>query len=385
MPQKRHKIVICGHYGSTNLGDEAIGLGIIQTIKKYRNDVDLTVLSYDAARSDKFYRRFIPQLNIKTAYLLPLGFRSLIRGIFKGELLKTLKVYKGCDSFILGGGGLFTDEKFYAIFLWGFQAFIARLYKKPVFMIGQSVGPLKRKISQLIVKRIFNYAKEIHVRDSNSKKLLKKLGVNTKIIVSTDAAFGVELTKTSPNKKVEQGMHGEYFILSIRSWDKKTEFMNKKIVQTCSELCKKYSMKAVFIPFQVIKENDADELNKYLEQNGGIEHFVLKNYTGDLQEIMNVISGASFTVGVRLHSLIFSMRSSVPFIGYSYSEKINNFAEMCELNGNLIENISTSEIIIKIDEIIMNKRENIEKNKNCNVRLVKLWHSNMKNFARDYL
>jgi polysaccharide pyruvyl transferase CsaB len=385
MPQKRPKIVICGHYGSTNLGDEAIGLGIIQTIKKFRNNVDLTVLSYDTERSDSFYRRFIPQLNVKTAYLLPLGFRSLIRGIFKGELFKTLRTIKDCDYFLLGGGGLFTDEKLYAIFLWGFQAFIARLYKKPVFMIGQSVGPLKRKLSQLIVKCIFNYAKEIHVRDSNSKKLLEKIGVNTKIILSTDAAFGMKLTKHNPNKKIAQDMHDEYFILSIRKWDKKTESVNKKIVQACNEVCKKYRMKAVFIPFQVVKENDATVLNKYLEQNSGKECFVLKNYTDDLHEIMRVISGARFTVGVRLHSLIFSIRSSVPFIGYSYSEKINNFTNMCDLNNNLIENISSAEIFIKIDKIISGERKIIEKIKNCDMRLVELWDGNMENFADKYL
>jgi hypothetical protein len=58
---------------------------------------------------------------------------------------------------------------------------------------------------------------------------------------------------------------------------------------------------------------------------------------------------------------------------------------MCDLNDNLIENISSPEIFIKIDKIISGERKIIEKIKNCDMRLVELWDGNMENFADKYL
>jgi len=193
MNQNKEKIVVCGHYGSTNIGDFAIGLSIVQQLKKAKPNADVTFLSYNPKNT-------VEHMDVKANYLLPLGLRSLFRGIFKGELWKTLKVIKNCDKFILGGGGLFTDEKIFAVFLWGLHAFCAYRYKKPVYMIGQSVGPLKTKIGKWIVKKSFLKAKMIVVRDNNSKNLLNDLGIKHEIQVIPDLVFGLEIL----DKKIEQ-------------------------------------------------------------------------------------------------------------------------------------------------------------------------------------
>ncbi|MBA4337204.1 hypothetical protein C0416_05560 [bacterium] len=334
MDDKMKKYVICGHYGVTNLGDEAIGIGLIQAIKEANPGHEVVVLSYDKDRSKAFYDKYLPEFGVKTAYLVPLGIRSFFRGIFKGGLKNTIKQIKSCDRFILGGGGLFTDERLYAVFLWGLQAFFALWLGKPLYLIGHSVGPLKTRVGKWVVKKIFNKAEFISVRDSDSKMVLEGCGVKKEIHVLCDLAMMVNL----PNKKIVQNDPNKYFVLTFRDWDEKLGEMNKKIVQAVSEIVEKYKLRPVFIPFQLVKENDTEVLNKKIVQNGSLEKIVIQSYQDNIFEILEQIRGAKFVVGVRLHSLIFSSIVGTPFVGISYSKKVENFMDEVGLGKYCLKN-----------------------------------------------
>lgn len=373
MARKRHKVVLCGHYGSTNIGDEAIGLSIVQKLIKIHPDSKIVILSYDPKRTRNFYKKHLPGKHISSVYLLPMGIRSLFRGIFKGELWHTLKQIRNCDKFILGGGGLFTDERLFAVFLWGIHAFFAYKYKKPVYMIGQSVGPLNTKIGKWITKKVFSKASGIILRDKASKEVLTKIGVDSLINVSTDPAIGLKIDKKNElfeigeklNNNLEQKGYKGYFIYSIRPWTKKFEYMYKNIIQTVQLISEKYKLVPVFIPFQLIKENDIKILNKIVEQNRVKAKIMPIKHTDDLFHILGIISGAKFTLGVRLHSLIFSYITRTPFIGIVYSSKVRNFMSEVDLseymvNADIKIMKKNKQLMNKIDELIKN-RDNIRK------------------------
>jgi polysaccharide pyruvyl transferase CsaB len=355
--------VICGHYGATNLGDEAIGIGLIQAIKEANPDHEVVVLSYDKHRSEAFYNKYLPELGIRTAYLVPLGIRSFFRGIFKGELKNTINQIKSCDRFILGGGGLFTDERLYAVFLWGLQVFFALRLGKPLYLIGQSVGPLNTRVGRWIVKKIFNRAEFISVRDSESKRVLEGCGVKKKIHVLCDLAMLVNL----PNKKIVQNDSNEYFVLTFRDWNRELENMNKKIVQVVLDIARKYKLRPVFIPFQLVRENDSEALNKKIVQSPSLEKIVIQSYQDDIFEILEQIRGAKFVVGVRLHSLIFSSIIGTPFVGISYSKKVEDFMGEVGLGKYCLKNNEFGEDLLgeKIDEMVKDSvhiREILAKN-----------------------
>ncbi|MFC1600358.1 polysaccharide pyruvyl transferase family protein, partial [Patescibacteria group bacterium] len=268
MTQNKEKIIICGHYGASNIGDEAILISLLQNLNKVKPDADITILSYDPKNTKNFH-------NIKSNYLLPLGFRSIFRGIFKGELRKTLRSIKHCDKFILGGGGLFTDEKIFAVFLWGLHAFVALKYKKPLYMLGQSVGPLKTKIGKWIARKAFVKAKMIYVRDEASKELLEKLSINNEIIVAPDLVFSLDLKEKISessftevlNKKIAQeGLKG-YFLISLRPWKKNFNILNKNIDQAVDVIVRKYKLLPVFVPYQTVNQNDEQLMHKIVEQS----------------------------------------------------------------------------------------------------------------------
>jgi len=354
MDKVAKKYVICGHYGVTNLGDEAIGIGLIEAVKLANLDHKITVMSYDKHRSYAFYKKYLPEFSVKTVYLVPLGIRSLFRGIFAGELKNTKNSIKSCDRFILGGGGLFTDERLYAVFLWGLQALYAIRYKKPLFLIGHSVGPVNSRIGKWIVKSIFNKAEFISVRDNESKKVLRKLGVKKEIHILCDMAmlmnFDKKNVRKSLNKKIVQNDDKKYFILTFRSWDEKLDKLNKKIVQELRRLTEKYNLIPVLIPFQLIKENDQENMNKKIVQNGNLKKIVIQKYQDNIFEIFRQIKGAEFVIGVRLHSLVFASMMGTPFVGISYSKKVENFMEEMNMRKYCLTNDRFDEN--ELDEII---------------------------------
>lgn len=364
MTKKSKKYVICGHYGSTNIGDEAIGMALIQTIKKANSDHTITVLSYDKNRSNDFYKRYFKGQSIKTAYLVPAGFRSLWRGIVQGELSQTLQAIKTCDRFVLGGGGLFTDEKISAVFLWGLQALCALLYRKPLYIIGQSVGPLRFGISRWIVKKIFNKASFIAVRDAASKKVLSKCGVKKKITVLCDIALMLDFEKKSlhnkMNKKIVQNKKNRYFIVTIREWDEKLNKLNKKIVQEVGRIIEKYNLQPVFIPFQLYKENDQSFLYKKIVQKAGLKKNVVQQYHDEINSILAYFEGAEFVIGVRLHSLLFSMLTKTPCVGISYSPKVSNMMDDVKISRYCLHNNefgSSHALQKKIKRLLQEKKD----------------------------
>lgn len=342
MDKKPRKYVICGHYGATNIGDETIGLALIQTIRKANNDHQITVLSYNKYTSKAFYKRYFEDQSIKTAYLVPAGFRSLWRGVVQGEIKQTLHAIKTCDRFVLGGGGLFTDEKITAVFLWALQALCALCYKKPLYMVGQSVGPLRFGISRWIVRKIFNKASYIAVRDNASKKVLKKCGVQKKIDVLCDLALMLDYKKktlhNSLNKKIVQGKGKKYFIVTFREWDEKLRKLNKKIVQEVGRLIKQYKFRTVFIPFQLYKENDQDVLNKKIAQKAGLEKNVVQEYQDEIDTLLAHFGEAEFVIGVRLHSVLFSIITETPCVGISYSPKVSNMMHDMKISRYCLHN-----------------------------------------------
>jgi polysaccharide pyruvyl transferase WcaK-like protein len=360
MFKKELKIVLCGHYGATNIGDEAIGLSLVQKIKKEAPKAKIVVLSYNPVATQAFYAKYFPKGDVKSVYLMPFGFRSFVRGLLKGEIWRTLKEIRSCDQFVLGGGGLFTDERLFAVFLWAFQTFWAYFFKKPVVMVGQSVGPLKTKIARFITHLCFSRAKMIYVRDRESKNLLKNIGVDREIFVTCDPVLGLKFSKKNQadfvlsrlNKKIEQKGYFGYFIFSIRPWMPKFEKLYKNFIQLICLIGRKNKLLPVFIPFQLIKENDQEVLNKLIVQNRDFKEIEMLKFNDDIFKILSVISKANFTIGVRLHSLIFSVLMNVPCMAFIYSPKVENFMKDLGLEKYILkpENLKNMKNLEKFDD-----------------------------------
>lgn len=150
------KAVLVGNYGVGNLGDEALREYFLQAFP----DVAWQVLSASPKAGE--YPR------------LPLGFRSF----FGTRWLQTVRVLRGSDALVFGGGSLFTDvESLKACVLWGVHALVARVLRKPVILAFQGIGPFHTNVGAWIARSVCRQALHVSVRDAASAKRLQEWGI----------------------------------------------------------------------------------------------------------------------------------------------------------------------------------------------------------------
>lgn len=317
------KYVVAGNYGAGNLGDEMILEGMTESLKKADTSAEIYVLKGD----EKF----------------PAGIKSGIKWIFGGNK-NTKERVKNCDYFILGGGGLFGSLSKYANIIWWSQAAHAYHYKKPVLMLGQSVGHIKNKFIKKLVKNIFNKADLISVRDAKSKENLKEIGVTKKIVVVPDLAF--KRPEGLPNKCCERAERANSIdvnsipskdvIIALRQMKNLPENFKKTIAKFVKWLKEEQNMNIKFANFQTGKVD-----------NDGILHNEIKNLVGDstieilspksTDEVVKLFEHAHFALCMRLHSVITAMLTNTPFIAINYAEKVENFMDFAGAKDRLVE------------------------------------------------
>ncbi len=322
IPSKR--ILICGNYGATNLGDDAILAGTISQLRTKYPKSKLTALSY-APQSTA------AEFEIDSFYFLPFGVRSLIRGIFKGELFKTLKAIKNCDLFVLGGGGLFSNESWKAIAIWTLHSSVAYLYKKPVHMHAQSIDWIEHKFWRTRVFNAFKKASSITVRDHESKQVLEKMGIPDAKVVS-DPAWELQKEISPSDKSLPQ------IAISLRPWKGQEQQAIIALASSLEEISQEYEF--TLIPFQKIKSGDhtiLEELSRKLSDLG-IRNKIStpRNY----REALKLINSSKAVIAMRLHACIFAAICKKPFISISYLPKVASFTRS---QGKAI-NISVAEI-----------------------------------------
>lgn len=334
--QKLH-IVICGNYGATNLGDEAILDGMLALIRRAVPLADVTVMSASPHDTMAFH-------GAGSVALIPAGLRSLVRGVFGGELGRTLRTLKSADVFILGGGGLFTDEKLYAVFIWWLQAYVARKCGAELVCLGQSVGPLRTWMGQRLTAWVYGRAAVATVRDERSRALLTELGAGGALGIEGKGDLGLGVLADpafalSFLPPVTGALEREpYVVMSVRAWIGKGREKNARTLASFIDwLWREKGLKTVLVPFQVRGDNDVEVLEEIAEEIFDTRAVEIFSYTSDYRAIMELMARATATVGMRLHSLIFSTLASTPFIGISYSDKVREFMRSVEMEDFGVE------------------------------------------------
>lgn len=301
----RNGVVIIGNYGATNVGDEAVLSGLL-TLAASRGKKPVTVMSYDPSRT-------MAEHGCASVPLLPFGIRSFLRF----DYLRSFHILTRTEEVWIGGGALFTDEKLFAIFLWGWHAFWSRLLCGQVALVANTVGPIRTNRGKLLMRMILRMIRSATLRDSESEAVLRSLGFTGRATVATDPAFLIE-----PVARKADGT--KTIIVSLRPWIREAAGLFAGLAQWIGEMTEQ-GYRVVLLPFQTMHDDDRTVLSSLyslVQDNGSVE---LVEEAEDLQRIMQRIASAELVIGMRLHSLILSALHGTPFIGLSYSDKVANF------------------------------------------------------------
>lgn len=322
-------------------------------------------------------------------YFMRIAFKSKIRKPTsitkknKQSWMQLSKAYHHADI-IVGVSG----NQFYSTgrFGWPFPASIcspamAHIYKKPLYIFPQSIGPLKRWWERTLILNVYGKARKIFLRDSISIALAYEIGLpENKIEYSPDPAFqltsapqidaleilekygfsdekqtlGLTIIAPMDHSLVTNQIENYYYVIKeglekfLKSYQAKVMIFNQVSGPTSGEDDSHFSG-LIFKELQH-KSLDVVHVNEQLDPR------LLKACYGYMTAF----------IATRLHSGIFSLSMEVPTLFIGYLSKTKGLLDACGLNESIIEikNITREVFWEKLNKIWLdrvNEKEKIKK------------------------
>jgi len=320
------KVVISGFYGLGNTGDEAILASMISSLRSEIPDIDITVFSHSVEDTARTH-------GVKTVY----------RG-WKHDFPGKVAALRKADLLISGGGGLLQDTwptriirgplPYYLLIV-----FLAKLCGAKVMFFSQGIGPVTTRYGKLLMRIFANMADFITVRDPYSKELLHKLGVTRpETVVTSDIALALHIEPDRACIESLELVEGAPLVaVSLRQWFEYVKHYDDTAL-ILDELIQREQVIPVFVPMEGKLDYEASREAMGKMKLSESCHLLDHHFTPN--QFVNFFKECKLTIGMRLHSLIFSALSGIPHIGLSYDEKVESFLKqsgMWDFSFHLLE------------------------------------------------
>jgi len=332
------KIILSGYYGCKNLGDEAILAGILHSLRKLNNNLEITVLSGEPSLTEKRYE---------------------VNSVYRQDYKKIIRVISDSELFISGGGSLLqnvTGWKSIPYYLG--LTLIAQLYGKKTVFYAQGIGPVNSFIWPKVIKRVADNTDLITVRDKDSRSFLKNIGVEQPPIkITADPVFA--FTGENFKKNADYDFNYDFFTefenmigVCLKPWNN-NQYLSK-MVKAVNDFAQEINAFVVIIPFHF---NQDQKISRNFAKQLTIPCRVINDYFSP-RKMLAFFNKLDLVIGVRLHSLMFSALKFVPFIALSYDPKIDAFLDSFDLNKPVpVDKIKPKRLYKTIKNIWYNKEE----------------------------
>ncbi len=328
-------IIINGYYGYKNVGDDALLQAMIENVKHNNPDAKITVLSANPKETSSRY---------------------LVNSINRYNVLGIYREMKRAKLFISGGGSLLQDVTSTKSLIYYTSIIkLAKKLKLKVVIYANGFGPINKKKNIKKVKEALIMADSISMREYSSADAVKKLIPEKEVKISSDPAFSLTSTDDKWKARLLQkyGISDtrKYFAISLREWPKNDPKITEKLTEFCSSVKEKYGISPVFFAMQSTKDTAiCNSIKKKLVYNAPIISDI------SAKEMISILEKMEFSIGMRLHFLIFSAVANVPVIGLSYDPKINSLIEYLDSVPCVTSNdLDTKKLLDITEDVLSNK------------------------------
>jgi polysaccharide pyruvyl transferase CsaB len=296
-------LLMSGYFGSGNIGDDAILLGLVQGLGNTQHNVE--VLSGSPEETNRLYG---------------------LRASHRREMDQVKDAMDRCDALVFPGGSIFQDVtsvgsvKYYADLVK-----LAKAKKKRVILLGQGVGPLTSFFGKRMAANAFNMADVIAVRDPQSAATLKELGVKLQPRITADSAF---LLPPPPENDNQQGFNVgnmKSVGISVRPHGK-----DKSVIKLFGELTR-LLFQNNFMPVLIELDRHADGplILEIAKQQGGKIPDLRKLTTP--MALQQRLARMDALIAMRLHAGILAATVGLPPLMVSYDPKVTAFAQLLDV------------------------------------------------------
>lgn len=312
--KKRYDVSISGYYGFNNCGDDALLHAIINDLREQKNDIRINVFS---ARPSSTRRE----------YAVDSSFRFDFPGI-SGILKKT--------KMLINGGGSLIQDATSSKSLWYYLHIMntAHKYGCKIFIYANGIGPIKEK-NALSAGKTANLADIITLREESSLEELSRLGVTVKNVeVTADPA--ISLQGASDNrvaallKELKIDMSRKIIGVSVRDWSHNDRTLFSRLAETLDKIADTYDAQILFIPMKT-----PDDIKTSRKVAGMMKNpcsCCIADMNLSYADVIGLISKTDIMIGMRLHTLIFSVAAGVPTVGIVYDPKIDGFLKYAKID-----------------------------------------------------
>jgi len=301
-------VLICGAYGMSNAGDEAVLDALLAEMRSIDPAMPMTVLSRTPADTRA---------------------RHGVAAIHMFNVPAFLRVMRRTRLFINGGGSLIQDvTSSRSLWYYLYTLMAAKHRGCRVMMYGCGVGPVNRRFNRRLAGRMIDrYVDAITLRESQSTGVLAELGVKrpTVAVASDPALFLASAEDAAVDALFDAAgldKTERYFCLCLRRWTD----MEKKaplFAAAADYAREKYGLQPVLL--SINPKQDA-EICAQVAQTCSARVVTVTDDMG-IDVLVGFIARMQAVLSMRLHALIFSASQAVPLIGVSYDPKVAAFLE----------------------------------------------------------
>lgn len=355
----KKKILIIGAYGCGNKGDDAILEGFGETLGK---NFELIPTCGNYGGIEQIFSNKVDYISCR----MNEGFSIAV--LF--NLLKFFPIYikrlNTAEAVIIGGGSLLHDITKYNLPFFFLLQRIAKRKGKKVIYAGVGAGPIGTEKGRKQAKKYLNTSDGVWIRDPADYKLLKDMGIEN-VKLSADMAFCVETDYCMADAVLSEiGVKRKgYVVVTACQWFKSDNFWKRgemdfssdraRLVVAIRKLMECCGEKVIFLP-TVFHDY---QLGKQLKEEINSDDFIVLHHHYDCKMMASIVANSSFLFGTRMHSMIFAIRSGVPFLATIYDEKVRHLIERVGMNEYAIEfdRIDSSEFEKLIESVLANREK----------------------------
>lgn len=336
---EKYDVSILGYYGFRNSGDDNLLHAIINSLKERKEDININVFSKNPEETAKIYG---------------------VNSVNRFDFMALRKALKNTKLFIMGGGSLLQDgTSLRSLIYYAVCIGMAKKLCEKTMLYANGVGPFVHELSKSVTARALKGVNIVTLRDLDSAMELKNMGVYKNVYITADPVFSLnESLRSGENILWAKGItKGEkYICVSPRKWDRQPEHFAEGFAGLCDYIYTEYGYKVVFLPMQY--PYDARIIRGIQSKMKSPSVFLDSRLSAE--EILSVIKGSEFVVGVRLHLLIYAAAVSVPGIGIVYDPKVSGFQRYIG-QPYYIEprSLTAGDFTAVIDDCIKNREETV--------------------------
>jgi colanic acid/amylovoran biosynthesis protein len=355
------KLLILGNHTCGNRGDSAILRGLLDAIARIEPQAEVDVMSRYPVSSSWLLNRPVmgdPLYSQMKAHNTAAGLvgrvKKILRRRYQHQVLLSrvtdsgklrniaiaqgftdfVRLLSNYDAIVQVGGSFFVDLYGAPQFEHALCTFMA---KKPLYMIGHSVGPFQDPQFNQLANYAFGHCEALILRESVSLDLMKQSDITTaKVEQGVDTAWLVEddenfVPSYAVRHWLEVAGKQKTVAITLRElapFDKRLGTTQQAYEQAFADVVNR----VIDAGWQVIALSTCTGIDSYNKDDRMValnlrkhisdssRYHVVMDELNDL-EMGKILAACDLTVGTRLHSAIISMNFGTPAIAINYEHK----------------------------------------------------------------